>query len=129
MTAQDLLVEMFERMVIAKDASRIEHYYHPEFRMTANGHTQDYEEFAASHRRIYATPISYQVRYDDEAWVATADRVGGRVWITTSRPGEEPTELEVVLVATLLDGRLHRVWELSWPDWSALPAFETYETA
>ena len=50
MTAQDLLVEMFERMVIAKDASRIEHYYHPEFRMTANGHTQD----SRSSRRVAA---------------------------------------------------------------------------
>ncbi len=126
MSARDLLVEMFDQMVINKDAALIERYYHPDFRVTTNGQSQGYAEYAASHRRVYATEISYAIRYDDEAWLETEDRVAGRMWITTRRPGEEPTELEVILVATLRDGRLHRVWELTWPDWSQLKAFENY---
>ena len=47
------------------------------------------------------TTISYAIAYDDEAWVEANDRVAARVWITTSRPDEEPTRIEVVLIATL----------------------------
>jgi hypothetical protein len=54
--------------------------------------------------------------------------VAARVCITTSRPGEEPTRLEVVLIATYRDGRIHRLWELTWPNWSELGAFEHYES-
>lgn len=68
------------------------------------------------------------MRYDDDAWVQTADRVAGRLWITTERPDTKATEMEIVLIATFLDGRIHRIWEVTWPDWSALPEFENYES-
>ena len=110
MNARGLLVEMFDTMVIAKNADLIERYYHPDFRLTTNGQTQEYEAFAQGHRTVYNTEISYAIRYDDDAWVTTENRVGARVWITTSRPNEQPTEIEVVLVATVLDGRFHRLW-------------------
>lgn len=126
MNPRTLLVEMFDAMVIAKNPDLIQRYYHPDFQLTTNGLTQEYEAFARGHRTVYATEISYAVRYDDSAWVTSEDRVGARVWITTSRPGEESTEIEVVLLATILDGRFHRLWELTWPDWSHLKAFETY---
>ena len=70
--------------------------------------------------------IRYAVEYDEQAWVETADKVAGRVWITTSRPGESPTRIEVVLIAAFTDGRISRVWETTWPSWNSLPAFETY---
>jgi hypothetical protein len=54
------------------------------------------------------------------------DKVAGRVWITTSRPGESPTRIEVVLIAAFTDGRISRVWETTWPSWNTLPAFDTY---
>lgn len=54
------------------------------------------------------------------------DRVAGRMWITTRRPCEQPTELEVVLIATYVDGRIHRLCELTWPGWSTLQATQTY---
>jgi len=125
-SAKDLLIEMFDRMVTKKDASLIEHYYHPEFRLYTNGQIQDYAAFAAGHQTVYGTEIEYVVSYDDDAWVVTKYRVGGRMWITTSRPNEPPNKIEVVLVATLVEGRFHRLWELTWPDWSQLKAFETY---
>jgi len=121
-----LLKEMFERMVVVKDASQLERYYDPGFQLVTNGTTQDYADFARGHVEVYRTAIAYAVRYDEQAWVQTEDRVGGRLWITTSRPGEEPTEIEVVLLATFVAGRLHRLWELTWPDWSQLGAFEQY---
>lgn len=129
MSAKDLLVEMFDRMVVVKDPTMIERYYHPDFELTTNGMTQGYEAFARGHETVYATPIAYAIEYDEDAWVVTEDRVAGRVWITTSRPDEEAKRIEVVLVASILDGRFHRVWELTWPDWSALDAFESYDQA
>ena len=121
-----VLREMFEQMVERKDAPAIERFYSPSFVMFSNGVTQDYAAFADSHRGVYATEISYSIEYDEEAWVETADKVAGRVWITTSRPDEKPTRIEVVLIAAFEDGRITRVWETTWPSWNELPAFETY---
>jgi hypothetical protein len=121
-----VLRDMFDQMVVNKDATAIERFYHPSFVMFSNGVTQEYDAFAESHRGVYSTEISYSVEYDEEAWVETADKVAGRVWITTSRPGEEPTRIEVVLIVAFDDGRIGRVWETTWPSWNELPAFETY---
>ncbi|WP_179185698.1 hypothetical protein [Mycobacterium tuberculosis] len=54
------------------------------------------------------------------------DRVAGRVWITTSRPGEEPTRIEVVLIAAYRNGRIHRIWETTWPSWRNVAALDDY---
>jgi hypothetical protein len=124
--SQALLREMFDRMVVAKDAALVPVYYHPDLLLTTNGQLQDYEAFASGHQKVYGTAISYAVTYDDEAWVESPDRVAGRMWITTQRPDEPPTRIEVVFIATFLGGQIHRLWELTWPDWSKLGAFENY---
>jgi hypothetical protein len=121
-----LLREMFDQMVVKKDPKAIERFYDPSFMMFSNGVMQDYDAFAESHRGVYATQISYAVEYDEEAWVEAPDRVAARVWITTSRPDEAPTRIEVVLIAAFTNGRIGRVWETTWPSWNALPAFENY---
>lgn len=113
-------------MVVAKNGDLIEHYFHPDFVMCSDGLTQGFADFRDSHRKLYATSIAYAVEYDEEAWVEAADRVAGRVWITTSRPGEEPTRIEVVLIAAYRDGRIHRVWETTWPSWRNVGALENY---
>lgn len=121
-----LLREMFEKMVVAKNGDLIEHYYHPDFVMASDGLDQGYADFRDGHRRLYATEISYAVEYDEQAWVESADKVAGRVWITTSRPGETPTRIEVVLIAAYRDGRIVRVWETTWPSWRNVAALENY---
>jgi SnoaL-like protein len=120
------LKEMFEQMVIAKDGDAIARYYHPDFVMYSDGMTQTFTEFEASHRGVYASPISYTIEYDEEAWVEAADRVAARAFITTSRPDETPTRIEVVLIATFVDGLIHRVWETTWPSWRQVAALEDY---
>ncbi|BAV40657.1 hypothetical protein SHTP_1391 [Mycobacterium ulcerans subsp. shinshuense] len=90
-----LLREMFEKMVVAKNAELIGHYYDPDFVMYSEGLRQEFAEFSEGHRKIYASAISYAIEYDEDAWVQSPDRVAGRVWITTSRPGEKPTRIEV----------------------------------
>ena len=121
-----LLREMFDQMVGGKNGDLIEHYYHPEFVMYSDGLAQSFIEFAASHRKIYTTEISYAISYDDDAWVEAEDRVAGRVFITTTRPGEKPNKIEVIVIAAYRDGRIYRVWETTWPSWRGLPAFEDY---
>jgi hypothetical protein len=123
-----LLREMFVRMVIAKNIELAEHYYHPDFLMNSDGLSQDFAAFRESHRKLYETAIGYAVEYDEEAWVEAADKVAGRVWITTSRPGEQPTRIELVLIAAYRDGRIHRVWETSWPSWRNVDALENYSS-
>ncbi len=120
------LMEMFSRMVEAKDIDACPRYYHPQFVLETNGHTEGYAEFLEGHRRVYATPIDYAIRYDHSTWVESADRVAVRMWITVSRPGEAPRELEVILVATYRDGLIDRVVELTWPDWTKVAALDSY---
>jgi hypothetical protein len=114
-------------MVVRKDAAAISRFYDPEFVMVSNGITQDYAAFAASHAGVYDTEIAYSIEYDADAWLEQGDRIAARVWITTSRPNEEPTRIEVVLIAAFREGRILKLWELTWPNWSELAAFEEYE--
>ena len=125
-STKKLLQEMFREMVIKKDASLISHYYHPDFLLETNGQKQDYTAFAEGHRKVYATDIVYEVRYDDDAWVETGDRIAARVWIKTERSNEPAVEFEVVLIGTYVNQKIYRVWELTWPDWSQAKAFENY---
>lgn len=117
---------MFAEMVARKNADRIERFYTPDFRMYSNGVVQNYAAFETEHRKVYATDIEYSFEYDEEAWVEASDRVAGRVWITTVKPGEKPTRIEVILIATFLDGRIHRLWETTWPNWAELKEFKGY---
>ena len=82
-------------MVVAKDAALVPAYDHPDLLLTTNDQVQDYRAFTSGHQNVYATAIQYSVSYDDEAWVESADRVAGRMWITTERPGA-PTRMEIV---------------------------------
>jgi hypothetical protein len=35
-------------------------------------------------------------------------------------------EYEIVLIATYVDEKIHRLWELTWPDWTTANAFADY---
>ncbi|GAB24518.1 hypothetical protein GOPIP_069_00230 [Gordonia polyisoprenivorans NBRC 16320 = JCM 10675] len=124
---QAVMREMFTRMVEAKNISMVDKYYDRDFILVTNGQTQDYDAFHAGHARVYSTRITYSVRYDDEAWVEDSDRLAGRLWITTKRPDEAATDIEVMFVATFRGRRIHRLWELTWPDWSSMKAFDNYD--
>jgi hypothetical protein len=47
-----LMREMFEKMVVRKDIGAIDRFYHPSFVMYSNGVTQNFDEYAASHRSV-----------------------------------------------------------------------------
>ncbi len=116
--------EMFEEMVIKKDASLIPHYYHPEFVLYANGKEMDYPAYLELHEEIYKTPITYKVDYDEVTLLEQDDKVAGRVYITTKQPNESPKEIEVILITQYKDDKIYRIWELTYPDWSQMPDFE-----
>jgi len=80
-----LLREMFERVVLPKNADLIEDYYHPDFGLTSNGIVQHYAEYARGHRDVYTTGIQYSIRYDEDSRVETEDRVAARLWITSKK--------------------------------------------
>lgn len=118
-----LLKEMFSEMVIKKDASLIPKYYHKDFLLYTNGIEMDYSAYVTMHENIYKSSIEYSVKYDDETLFDKADKVAGRIWITTKKPGELVKEIEVLLIAEYKEDKLYRLWELTYPDWSKLPEF------
>ncbi len=115
---------MFHEMVEKKDVSLIPVYYHPDFLMYTNGKVMDYDEMLRSHREIYATPITYSIRFDADTMLEQGDKVASRVYITTCKPGETPHEIEVILIAQYKDDKIFRVWELTFPDWTSMSAFQ-----
>ena len=126
MSLQERMREMFSRMVEAKDAALVDTYFDADFRLTTNGQEQDLAEFRTGHERVYPTPITYRVEYDEDGWVESGNRLAARVWITIQRPDEAETRIEVVLLAEYRDGKLLWLKEVTWPDWSRLSAFDEY---
>lgn len=120
-----LLKEMFEKVTIEKNSGAISHYYHPEFVMITNQQEMSYDTFYTSHLNIYGSTINYSIRYDEQTFVEQEDKIACRVWITTKRQNEVPVEIEVMLIAQYRDGKIYRLWELTFPEWSKLPAFQS----
>lgn len=118
------LKEMFSEMVIKKDASVIPAYYHKDFLLYTNEETMGYDTFLKSHEKYYTTSIKYEIEYDEETLLEQGEKIAGRVWITTARPDEPARKIEVILIAQYKDGKIYRLWELTYPDWSKLPAFK-----
>jgi hypothetical protein len=90
-----VLRQMFEEMVVQKDPAAIERCYDPSFVMFSNGGTQNFDDFAASHRSVYATEISYSVEYDEDAWGRSPEQ-GRRIprWAHHPCLGDHLAELE-----------------------------------
>lgn len=93
------------------------------------GTTRTYAEFDRGHRTVHATDDTYEIEYDEQAWVQSPNRIAGRMRITTTRPDDKPTRIEVMFIANFVDGLIHRLWELTWPNWSQLSAFDTFGDA
>lgn len=123
-TPYESIKEMFHEMVIKKNASVIPNYYHPDFLMIANEKQMNYEDNLKFHQDIYKTPIQYKIEYDDQTVVEEKEKVAFRAFITTQRPHESPRKLELIVIAHYRDGKIYRIWELTYPDWSKLPAFQ-----
>ncbi len=118
------LKAMFDEMVVKKNLSVLSFYYHQDFLLYTNGIEMNYAAFLESHRKIYEEPITYQIEFEEETFLEQEDKVAGRIWITTSLPNEKPNKIEVVLIAQFKDRQIYRIWELTYPDWSQLPAFK-----
>lgn len=69
------LKEMFNEMVIKKDASTIPIYYHPDFLLYTNEETMSYAAFLEFHEKCYTTPIQYAIEYDEETLLEQGGKV------------------------------------------------------
>ncbi|WP_246007758.1 nuclear transport factor 2 family protein [Gordonia oryzae] len=115
---------MFTRMVEAKNISMVDKYYDRDFILVANGQTQDYDAFHAGHAHVCSTPITYAGRYDDEDGSTTPITLPGVSGSRRKRPDKTAADIEVMFVATSRGRRIHRLWELTWPDRSSMKAFD-----
>ena len=118
-----LLKEMFTKVTIEKNDREIPTYYSKDFELHSNGKTMGFEEFLKLHQAVYKTPIQYKIRYDEQTLIEQGNKVSGRLFITTKKPHESATEIEVILIAEYKNDKLYRLWELTFPDWSQMKAF------
>ncbi len=120
----DLLKEMFQKMVVNKDASLIPYYYAKDLILYSNGNKENYAEFYDSHKKYYQTPIQYQIKFDDNATIENNNKVAARIFITTKLPNQPPQLIEVLLIAEYKDNKISKAWEVTDPDWSKMKAFK-----
>lgn len=120
-----LLKEMFDKVTVEKNDKAIPLYYDADFELYSNGNKMNYAAFLQLHKNIYKTSIQYKIRYDDETLVEQGNKVAGRIFITTKKPNEVAREIEVILVAEYKNNKLYRIWELTYPDWSKMKAFQS----
>jgi hypothetical protein len=95
--------------------------------MTSNGVEQGYIDFAASHEKIYDTDISYTVEYDEQTWVEgeRARRLPRLDHDLQTRREADPHRGHPARgVPRRKD---HPDLGTTWPNWSDLDAFATYE--
>lgn len=118
------LKEMFDKVTVKKNDRAISLYYNKDFELYSNGQKMDFDAFLKMHHDVYKTSIQYKVRYDEETFVEQGTRVAGRLFITTKKPNELAREIEVILIAEYKGNKLYRLWELTYPDWSKIKAFE-----
>ena len=74
--------------------------------------------------KIYQTDIQYQVDIEEDTVVKGEYKTAMRVFITTSYPGKEPTEIEVILIISFKENKIYRLWELTRPDWTQMKNFQ-----
>jgi hypothetical protein len=115
-TPQRLLVSLIDRVVADHDPDALDDHLHPQFQLWCNGSSYDLETFRLRIATALAGNLGYAVDYDDRAWVSRPDRVAGRLWISSTPSDADPTDSEVLLLATVRDGRFDRAWLLAWPD-------------
>ena len=121
-----LLEEMFQEVVIKKQAKLQKKYYHPEFKLYANGLIQEYKEYVKLHEDVYKTDIQYKVNIQKDTIIDGPNGVSMRVFITISKPNEQAKEIEVILIATFKDNLIYRIWELTYPDWTKTNTFKDH---
>lgn len=113
--SQQRLVEIFNEVVLKKDASQIQRYFHPGFVLKTNGQRQALATFLRRRELEYSRSMTFEVNIDEQAWVDAETAVGARLWLTVRAPGKHPEVHEIVLLARFVDERIHRMWELCMP--------------
>lgn len=120
------LKEMFQNVFIKKNASKIPEYYHKDFLLYTNGQEMDYLTFLNLNQRYAKAPITYQIEYDDDTFVELENKVACRLWINTCEMEDSSEKIEVMLIVEYFEDKIHRLWEVTFPDWKTLPIFRRY---
>lgn len=110
-----LFKEMLEKVIIKKDASLIPFYYHTYFLFYVNDQVITYNEYLKLHQGYFATPIQYEIAYDEDTLMEQGDKVAGRIWITTRNPHESSDKTEIIFIVQYKENKIYRLWELTHP--------------
>ncbi len=66
----------------------------------------DYQTFLTGHQKSCASPIVFDVSYDEETFLEQDNRVSVRMWINIALPNKEVHKLELMLIARFKDGKI-----------------------
>jgi ketosteroid isomerase-like protein len=112
---------MFKEFAEGLDVSKLDKYYSHDFILESNTVTYDYQTYKNLETNIYKTLKSLHVQYEDI--FSTANKVTARMKITLTHKDGKVNDFYVILIARLHEGKIDRIWEITYPSWSdKLPA-------
>jgi hypothetical protein len=120
------LKQMFQDVSVDKKVHLIPEHYHKDLMLYTNNQVMDYHTFLLGHQKSCASPLVFEVSYDEDTFIEQDNRAGLRMWISVGLPGKEAHKLELMLIAHFKDGKIEKLWELSFPDWSHIPELNNY---
>lgn len=97
------------------DAEAVDELFTPEFVMISNDVEWDFQQFKDYHVESYKTRKAIEVSYGD--LFCKENKVSARVTITLSDQDGGKKEFQVILIAHVLNDRIHRLWEVTFPHW------------
>ncbi len=115
-SAFDQLKAVFQATLIDQNLEAIPQYYDRDLKLYTNGKVMDYNTYVETHQRMYSSEISYKIDYDIESVVEDDDKVAVRLFLT-QMPSNKT--IEVVLIVKFSQGKIVRLWELTYPDWQS----------
>ncbi|MDI1452136.1 nuclear transport factor 2 family protein [Polyangium sp. 6x1] len=110
-----LVREMFSEFASKLDASKLDLYHTPDFEMFSNDVHWDRRTYDEYHRKAFRERKALRVHYHDI--FGQGDRVAARVDITLVSLDDTETTVQVMLIAQISDGKIRRLWELTFPHW------------
>jgi predicted ester cyclase len=98
------------------DPHAVDHQFTDDFEMFSNDVHWDLQTYKQYHVESYENRKQIQVDILDI--FGQADRVAGRVSITLMDLQDNKREFQVMFIAQIKDGRVFRLWELTYPHWN-----------
>jgi ketosteroid isomerase-like protein len=112
-----IVKEMFSEFAEKLDMNKFDGFYTKNFVLESNGKRYSHEEYKNIEHDIFQTLKRLRVvRYNDI--FCASNKVVSRMTIKLVHKNGKINEFQVILIALIKNGKIDKIWELTYPSWS-----------